>query len=54
MSLPMSNCACITTGDSLRLMFSSNIRETTLPRAVLRFLVEQGVGVTVESNLEEG
>ena len=53
-SMPMSNCACITTGNSLRLMFSSNIRETTLPRAVLRFLVEQGVGVTVESNLEEG
>ena len=50
---PMCNCSSITTGDDLRLMFSSNIRETTLSREMLRFLVEQGVPVTVESNWED-
>ena len=39
---------------SSRNPFSSNIRETTLPRELLRFLVQQGVPVTVESNWEEG
>ena len=52
-SIPMCNCASITTGDDLRLMFSSNIRETTLSREMLRFLVEQGVPVMVESNWED-
>ena len=52
-STPMCNCSSITTGDDLRLMFSSNIRETTLSREMLRFLVEQGVPVTVESNWED-
>ena len=53
-SSPLCNCACVSTGEELRLVFSSNIRETTLPRELLRFLVEQGVPVTVESNWEEG
>ena len=51
-SLPLCSCASITNGDELRLIFSSNIRETTLPRETLRFLVERGVEVTVESNME--
>ncbi|MBQ6257818.1 MAG: hypothetical protein IJJ60_14600, partial [Clostridia bacterium] len=52
-SAPLCNCASVTTGDELRLIFSSNIRETTLPREMLRFLVEKGVPVTVESNMED-
>lgn len=52
-SSPLCNCASVTTGGELRLIFSSNIRETTLPRETLRFLVEKGVPVTVESNLED-
>lgn len=52
-SSPLWNCACVTTGKEMRLVFSSSIRETTLPRETLRFLVEQGVPVEVESNLEE-
>ena len=52
-SAPLCNCASITTGNELRLVFSSNIRETTLPREMLRFLVSQGVPVAVESNMEE-
>ncbi len=52
-SSPLCNCACVTTGGELRLVFSSNIRETTLPRETLCFLVERGVPVTVESNLED-
>lgn len=52
-SKPMCNCACVTQGNDLRLMFSSSIRETTLPKAVLRFLVEKGIPVAVESNLED-
>lgn len=51
-SLPLCNCASITNGNELRLIFSSNIRETTLPRETLRFLVEEGVSVSVESNME--
>ena len=51
--VPMCNCACVTSGKELRLVFSSNIRETVLPRGMLRFLVEQGVPVEVESNLED-
>ena len=52
-SSPLCNCASITTGNELRLIFSSNIHETTLPREMLRFLVEQDVQVLVESNMEE-
>ena len=52
-STPLCNCASITNGNELRLIFSSNIRETTLQRAVLCFLVEQGVPVEAESNMEE-
>ena len=37
----------------MRLVFSGNIREPTLPREMLSFLVEQGIPVEVESNLEE-
>ena len=50
---PRCNCAALTCGNDLRLIFSSNIRETTLPREMLRFLVEKGIPVTVESNMEE-
>lgn len=50
---PLCNCSAITNGNELRLVFSSNIRETTLPREMLRFLVAQGVPATVESNLED-
>jgi hypothetical protein len=50
---PMCNAAMISTGNSLELIFSDNIVEKTLPRGVLRFLVSQGVPVTVESNREE-
>lgn len=52
-SSPLCNAACATTGGDMRLVFSSNIRETTLQRETLRFLVENGVPVTVESNMEE-
>lgn len=52
-SSPLCNCAAISLGNELRLVFSSTIRETTLPREMLRFLVEQGIPVTVESNLED-
>lgn len=50
----MCNCAAVTNDNELRLVFSSNIKETTLPREMLCFLVERGVAVEVESNLEEG
>ena len=50
---PLCNCASVTTGSELRLVFSSSIRETTLPREMLRFLVERGIPVTVESNWED-
>ena len=52
-SAPLCNCSSITNGNELRLVFSSNIRETTLPRDMLRFFVEQGIPVEVESNLED-
>ena len=52
-SSPMCNCASATTNEELRLIFSSNIRETTLQREALRLLVEQGIPVSVESNLED-
>lgn len=52
-STPLCNVSAITNGNELRLIFSSNIRETTLPREMLRFLVENGIPATVESNLED-
>lgn len=50
---PTCNCGMVTTGDQALLIFSSNIRERTLPREMLKYLVEQGIPVTVESNLED-
>lgn len=50
---PTCNCACIACGNEVRLTFSSNIRETTLPRELLCSLVEMGIPVTVESNYRE-
>lgn len=52
-SWPMWNCAAVTTGNDLRIVFSGNIRETTLPREMLRFLMARGVRATVESNMED-
>lgn len=46
------NSALISTGDTMLLIFTRNHRETTLPRETLRFLVERGIPVTVESNQE--
>lgn len=46
------NSALMSTGDSMLLTFSRNQREADLPRETLRFLVEQGIPVTVESNQE--
>ncbi len=50
---PLCNCACVTTGNELRLTFSSNIRETDFPRLMLCQLVEMGIPVTVDSNQQE-
>lgn len=47
---PCCNCSLISTGDRMLLMFTRNQREATLPREALRFLVSQGIPVTVESN----
>lgn len=49
----LCNCACICSKDEVRLTFSSNILETTLPRRLLCTLVEMGIPVTVESNDQE-
>lgn len=46
------NCGGISFQDDLVLTFSRNIREATLEREVLRFLVEQGLEITVSSNQE--
>lgn len=50
---PVCNCACISSGNELRLTFSRNICETTLPRILLCTLVEMGIPVTVDSNDQE-
>jgi NRPS condensation-like uncharacterized protein len=47
---PRCHCAMITTGDTLLLTFTRNLRDPLLARETLRFLVEQGVPVAVESN----
>lgn len=49
---PRCNCALVSTGDRMTLTFTRNQREADLPREVLRFLVERGVPITVESNQE--
>lgn len=49
----MCNCSCVSYRNELRLVFSSNVLERTLPCLMLHFLVEQGVPVEVESNDEE-
>ncbi len=49
---PCCNCALVSTGDTVLLMFTRNQREPELSRHMLRFLVEQGIPVTVESNQE--
>lgn len=49
---PLCNCALASTGNTMLLTFSRNMQEATLPREVLRFLVEQGIPVCVESNQE--
>ncbi len=46
------NCSAISLGDEMTLTFSRNIRESTLEREVLRFLVKAGIPVLVESNQE--
>ena len=46
------NCAAVSLGDEMNLVFSRNIRESTLEREVLRFLVRAGIPVLVESNQE--
>ena len=50
---PVCNCACISSGNELRLTFSRNIHETALPRTLLSTLVEMGIPVTVDSNDQE-
>lgn len=47
---PSCNCALTTTGETMLLMFTRNVRDAALERTMLRFLVEQGIPVTVESN----
>ncbi len=49
---PGCNAALTTTRDRMLLIFTRNQRDATLPREMLRFLVEQGIEVTVESNQE--
>ncbi len=46
------NCAAVSLGDEMTLVFSRNIRESTLEREMLRFLVKAGIPVLVESNQE--
>lgn len=46
------NCAAVSLGDEMTMAFSRNIRESTLEREVLRFLVKAGIPVLVESNQE--
>ncbi len=46
------NCGAISLKDEMTLAFTRNIRETTLERETIRFLVEAGIPVTVESNQE--
>ncbi len=50
---PCCQVGMLSSGGQLQLMFTDNIEEKTLPRGVLRFLVERGVPVTVESNQEQ-
>ena len=49
---PRSNCSAVSLGDEMTMVFSRNIRESTLEREMLRFLVKAGIPVLVESNQE--
>lgn len=49
---PRSNCGGASYGGEMGFFFTRNIRETTLEREFFRFLVEEGLPVTVESNQE--
>ena len=49
---PCCNCSLISTRSTMMLLFTRNQREATLPREMLRFLVEKGIPITVESNQE--
>lgn len=49
---PCCNSALTTTGDTMLLVFTRNQQEATFPRETLRYLVAQGIPVTVESNQE--
>lgn len=51
-AIPVCGAALVSTRNELLLAFSDNMVEKTLPRGTLRFLVEAGVPVTVESNRE--
>ena len=46
------HCSASSLGDEMTMAFSRNIRETTLERETLRFLVNAGIPVLVESNQE--
>ncbi len=46
------NCAALSFQGEMTLMFTRNIRESTLEREVLRFLVKAGIPITVQSNQE--
>ncbi len=50
---PSCHAAMLSSGNDLQIFFTDNIVEKTLPRGVLRFLVERGVPVTVESNRDQ-
>lgn len=52
-TLPMTACAMVSNGNELRLNFARNIREADMIRDVVRFLVDQGVPVTIQSNEED-
>ncbi len=50
---PQCVCALLSYGNEARLTFTDNILEKTLPREALRFLVAQGIPVSVDSNQNE-
>lgn len=49
----LTNCALLTANGHTRLTFTSGIREHRMEQSVLHFLTEQGIPVTVRSNLED-
>lgn len=50
---PLWNAACCSCGNELRLVFTGTMKERTFPRELFRFLVGQGIPVTITSNDEE-